>query len=335
MSTEYIEPTFTNDTTQPKPTHRLRNFFVVVLLALFATAAYLVWLEKPPATFPTNTDISIAPGTSVKGIAEQLKREHIVKSSWLLYAIIVLKHEPSDLKASTYRFETPVGARAVALQLTKGDFANDLITFTHVEGESVADIAARASSTLTNFDTETFITLGTPFEGTLFPDTYHIPKDFTARELLALMQKTYEDNILPLRTQLAESTLTEREVITIASILEREANSPESMKMVAGILHNRLNEGMYLQVDASLEYSLHKTLQELTAADLEIDSPYNTYTNPGLPPTPIGNPGLTAIKAVLEPIPSDYYFYITDSDGNFHYAKTFDEHKVNVARYLK
>jgi len=124
-------------------------------------------------------------------------------------------------------------------------------------------------------------------------------------------------------------------VINMASLLEREANTEESMKMVSGILQNRLAEGMRLQADASLEYVLNRPLGTLTAEDLEIDSPYNTYRYDGLPPTPIGNPGLTSIMAVLEPTPSDYFYYLTDEDGEFHYAKTFDEHRANIKRYLR
>ena len=92
---------------------------------------------------------------------------------------------------------------------------------------------------------------------------------------------------------------------------------------------------MALQTDASIEYVLDKPLNELVPSDLEIDSPYNTYQNPGLPPTPIGNPGLEAIKAVLYPTPSKYLFYITGNDGNFYYAKNFDQHRLNIARYLR
>jgi len=139
----------------------------------------------------------------------------------------------------------------------------------------------------------------------------------------------------PLRDQIASSSLTEEQVIIMASVIEREANSPESMGYVAGILQNRLAIGMYLQVDASIEYILNKTLAELVPEDLKIDSPYNTYTNPGLPPTPIGNPGMTSILAVLNPTPSNYLFYITGNDGTFYYARTFDEHRVNIARYLR
>jgi UPF0755 protein len=133
----------------------------------------------------------------------------------------------------------------------------------------------------------------------------------------------------------SKSPLSRDEVIVLASILEREANNERSMKMVSGILQNRIAADMPLQADASIEYVLSKPLKELTPNDLKIDSPYNTYLNKGLPPTPIGNPGLQAIEAVLSPQESQYFFYISDNDGNFHYARTYAEHLKNIDTYLR
>ena len=186
-----------------------------------------------------------------------------------------------------------------------------------------------------NFNKETFLSLAVPLEGKLYPDTYFIPEEFTAEQLVDLMVQTFNEQTAPLQEKIAQSALTETEILTLASILEREANSPESMKLVSGILQGRMSAGMPLQADASVEYILDKPLKELTPDDLKVDSPYNTYLNRGLPPTPIGNPGIEAINAVLEPTPSDFVFYITDNDGVFHYAKTYDEHLDNIDRYLR
>jgi len=143
-----------------------------------------------------------------------------------------------------------------------------------------------------------------------------------------------------LQSQIAQSEFTEAEILILASILEREANSPESMGIVSGILQNRLAINMPLQADATIEYVLETPLGELPpgqlAAELrELDSPYNSYLNLGLPPTPIGNPGLTAIKAVLNPVETDYFYYVTDADGAFYYAETYDQHLQNIERYLR
>ena len=149
------------------------------------------------------------------------------------------------------------------------------------------------------------------------------------------MLQTFTEKTTSIQSKIDTHPLGAKGVLILASILEREANSPESMKMVSGILQGRMEAGMPLQADASVEYILDKPLKELTADDLKIDSPYNTYTNRGLPPTPIGNPGLDAIRAVLDPTVTDYVYYITDTDGNFHYARTYNEHLDNVELYLR
>jgi UPF0755 protein len=321
-----------------EPTKSSRKIIIislVVLLALLSVALYVAALTKPPADFPINTPIEILPGTGVSAITKQLKTSGVVKSDLLLYLVLLAKYEPENVKASTYYFESPLTVIGVAEALVRGDFDSDLVSFIHIEGERVSHVALNAALQLTDFDANTFTQLASTSEGKLFPETYRIPKDYTEVELYNLMLSTYEKNIAPLREQFKLVDLREDEVIILASIIEREANSVESMKMVSGILQNRLRIGMGLQVDASMEYVLDKPLSELTAADLKMDSPYNTYLYRGLTPTAIGNPGLDAIKAVLEPTPSEFMFYITGDDGNFYYAEDFEGHKKNIARYLK
>ncbi len=329
------------DTYRVYPTKPRRGFrtwlLLLVALAGITASGFLAvdFLAQAPADFPTGEAIIIPSGSGVKAAAALLEEKHVVQSRFLLYAVLYWYHDPKALKASTYRFTEPQDVYAIARKLITGDFVSNLIHFTHREGERATEIAANAKVVLSNFDSETFLKLAVPQEGKLFPDTYLVPPDFSATDLVKTMTDAYEKNVAPLSTQIAAGTLTENEVIILASIIEREANSPESMNMVSGVLQNRLKIGMALQTDASIEYILNKPLKDLTTKDLEVDSPYNTYAHKELPPTPIGNPGLTAIKAVLEPTKSDYLYYITDSDGNFHYAKTFEEHKANVARYLK
>lgn len=307
----------------------------ILLIALMSVAVYVRALALAPTDFPVGTTIEIEPGTSISAITKQLAEGHVVKSALLLYVVLLTNYEPENVKAGAYHFDTALSVFDVAATLVAGDFDANLISFTHIEGERASHIAENAAQELTNFSAEKFMLLASTSEGKLFPETYRIPKDFSEQELLDLMLETYEKNIAPLRNDFKLVDLSENEVVILASVIEREANSVESMKMVSGILQNRLRIGMGLQVDASMEYILDKPLKELTADDLKMDSPYNTYIYRGLPPTAIGNPGLDALKAVLQPTPSAYMFYITGDDGTFHYAKTFDEHKVNVARYLQ
>jgi len=304
--------------------------FILGCIYWYATA-----LNQTPKDFPIDKAVTIERGTSVKDISEILQAEGIVKSSALLYYALIFLHEPTDVKASTYVFDEPLTTTGIAELLTKGDFDTDLIRFTHIEGERATQVAKRAAAILPNFNYDAFLVSAEPFEGKLFPETYFIPADFTEAKLLTLMTDTFAQKTEFLTDKINENSLTLDEIIILASIIEREANTLESKKLVSGILLNRLESNMPLQADASIEYVLDKPLSELTAEDLKVDSPYNTYINSGLPPTPIGNPGLEAIEAVLDPTESDYIFYITDNDGEFHYSKNYNEHLKNIEKYLR
>jgi UPF0755 protein len=297
-------------------------------------------LNLPTADFPVNEPVSIAPGTPVRTITQQLEAQGVVKSQQLLYYVLVFLHEPADLKASTYMFDEPLDTLAVAKRLTEGDFDTDLIRFTHIEGETAAALAERASAVLPEFDKAVFAAEANQYEGWLYPETYFVPATFTATQLIALMRETYKETTEPLREQITANALTEQQVLILASILEREANSPESMSIVSGILQNRLAIEMPLQADATIEYVLETPLGELPPGQLatelrELDSPYNTYLYVGLPPTPIGNPGLDAINAVLNPTETEYFYYVTGNDGEFYYSQTYDQHLQNIERYLR
>lgn len=197
------------------------------------------------------------------------------------------------------------------------------------EGYSNAKIIAELKTlNLVNFDLQEFERLAKPFEGYLFPDTYYLDDTITPVDLIATMRanfKTKTDNITP--------PLTNDEII-LASIIEREVNNPTDRRMVADILQRRLAEGMRLQVDATLNYYLNKTSDELTLGDLETEHPYNTYTNSGLPPSPIANPGLESLQAVRNPIKNEYWYYLSDNDGKTYYARSLEDHVEN-RRFLE
>lgn len=332
-------PNYTENGTRTSPLRRFvrRGFYALLALAAIVglLTALLQYLVTPPDTFPTGKELTIADGMTTVDITDLLYAEGYIRSPFTLYAVLVLLHDPRELKASTYIFSQPLSAFELAERLMLGDYGNDLVRFVHYEGESRRQIAQRASEVLREFDADTFMKLTEGKEGRLFPDTYLLPKVYTAEALAKLLLETYENRVGPLRPAMLDHSLTEDQIIILASILEREANSPQSKGIVSGILQRRLEMGMPLQVDASMEYVLDKPLNELTASDLDTDSPYNTYLNEGLPPTAIGNPGLTAIQAVLEPIDSTYLFYLTGKDGNFYYANTYAQHLRNIDAYLR
>lgn len=304
----------------------------VSIVFVFSTYAFLM---NPPYDFPENSTISIPLGSSAGDIADLLATENYVRSSTLLYVTLLLNYDTSMIHAGRYEFTKPISTSEIARHLVETGPVEDLISITFPEGIPVAEIARIAEASLPQFSVTTFLSIAREKEGYLFPDTYFVPDTFTTEQLYDLMTSTAESKFANLSVAIQRHPLTEYEIITLASIIEREANSPESMRLVSSVLQNRLKAGMPLQADASIEYALDKPLRELVPEDLEIESPYNTYLNIGLPPTPIGNPGLTAIAAVLNPADSEYFYYITDNDGVFHYAETYEKHRYNIAEYLR
>jgi UPF0755 protein len=307
----------------------------ILILGIVCTILFVFSLNKAPKNTLMPISFTVEKGDPVQEIAAALEQQSLIKSKTLLYLIISTQFDAKNIKASTYVFEKPLSTYEIATRLMTGDFDSELVRFTHVEGERATAIAKNAKKILPQFDESRFLAVAIPAEGKLYPETYFVPKEFTAEELFSLLTTTYDQETAFLAKAFATSTLSERDVLILASILEREANSTTSMAMVSGILRNRLNIDMPLQADASIEYVLDKPLQELTPEDLKMDSPYNTYLNRGLPPTPIGNPGIDAITAALLPTPSDYFYYITDTTGVFHYAKTYAKHLDNIERYLR
>lgn len=317
-----------------------RPFWWRTISALFAAAALLVfftlwWLTRPPLGFPTDRAVLISRGLSAASISELLKQENLVRSETVAYLVLVWWHDPNTIQAGSYSFSEPLSVLGIANRITESATSGNLVVLTLPEGFTNKEFAELAVKVLPNFNKEEFLSLTVGKEGWLFPDTYYLPADFTAVELSQLLQKTFTEKLASREEAINKHRLGKAGVINLASLVEREANTEESMRLVSGILQKRLEESMRLQADASLEYVLGHPLSELDNEDLELDTPYNTYLYDGLPPTPIGNPGLSSIDAVLNPATSDYFYYLTDNDGTFHFAKTFDEHRANIAKYLQ
>jgi UPF0755 protein len=150
-----------------------------------------------------------------------------------------------------------------------------------------------------------------------------------------MMREQFEEAVKPLVQEFATSTRSMKDIITMASIIEKEAGNKTDRRIISGILWKRIDEGMHLQVDVPFYYVMDIAEGGPTLKDLATESPYNTYINKGLPPGPITNPGLDSIRAALNPTPSEYYFYLADSNGVTHYAKTHDGHLANRVKYLQ
>jgi len=324
----------------------------VLIASLFASLAgllligYLVWFA--PANFHgSDKNISIARGKTLSQIATDLHTDGLVRSSFglrLAWRITGV----SDVKAGSYALSPKMDAWDIAHILGAGETINFNVTFP--EGYTVAQIAASLQSKGVITDAAAFANLtknypaqsgllsqlpaGVGLEGYLFPDTYNFFPATPSASIIDEMLGNFVTRITPLQDQVASSGMTLSQVVTLASLVEKEAKSDADRKLVAGVLENRLNQNMRLDVDATTRYATGNFDKPLTSDQLASTSPYNTRNHNGLPPGPICNPGLAAIQAVLSPTKNDYLYYLTGSDGVTHYAKTLDEHNQNKAKYL-
>lgn len=308
-------------------------FLVCAILVLFfiGASAVIRTLNTAPSTFPIHTSITIEDGLSIRAISNSLEQSGVIRSSLYLYYVLQKHYTDRYVQAGTYQFDEPLTTRDIAEALTTGTHLSPLLSVTLPEGFRASEILTYLPQSFALSSTTTLESQ----EGYLFPDTYFVATDATLDDLVVLLQDTFNTKLLPYASLISESGFTQKEVIILASIIEREAKDEKSMKLVSGILQNRLKIDMPLQVDATFDYILGKSSHELSMDDLAIDSPFNTYTHAGLPPAPISNPGLASIEAVLFPTETDYLYYLTAQDGTFHYANDFEGHKLNKERYLR
>lgn len=301
------------------------------LLAGLALVGLLTAYTQPgPAATPTRVVIESA--TTVQGIAAQLERNGVVADRRILHWGWRLFDGGSALQAGEYRFAAGVSPAEAAAKLAQGDTVVHRLTVPGGLTSKAIVERLRAEPALTGDITQM------PPEGRLLPDTYHFDRGDRRQQLLARMRRAmmaYLDRAMPDR--LTDLPLDGRdEVLTLASIVEREAANRAEQPLVAGVFMNRLRSGMRLQADATVIYALtqgQKRLgRALTRADWRVESPYNTYRHAGLPPGPIAHPSRSSIQAVIHPAETDYRYFVAASNGRHLFARTLEEHNRNIQR---
>lgn len=307
---------------------------VIVMVTMVSIGSFLI-VGTTPAEFVPGTVVVIPKGSNTKEAAALLESAHIIRSASVLEFILGTIYHGAPIIAGDFQFDKKTDVLGVADRLTGGTFGAGAAKIIIPEGSSVADIARTLSTKIPTFNTDEFVARAKPLEGFLFPATYPVFKTTEPSVFVKTLQSEYEKRVTPLRPEIKTSGHTEKQIIIMASILEKEARNAEEAKTISGILWKRIKNGQALQVDAPFLYVLNKTSAQLTVTDLKKDGPYNTYTRPGLPAGPIGNPGLAMIDAAIHPIASSYNFYLHGIDGQIHYAKTYAEHLANKAKYLK
>lgn len=334
-------------------------FAVVILLSFFSYALFAP-LELPPKT----TSVEIKKGAGVEEIAVLLEEKHLIRSRWLFLLWALASRDAQRMQEGSYQFSGNIGIPALMRRLAAGELSQNERAITVPEGWGIDDIGTYLEKQNIVTKTEFFKSVGVPrsfanqtasaqklrerfsflqelpvganFEGYFFPDTYRIFRDASAEEIATKMLANFERKIgLDLREEIHRQKRTLLEVITAASLVEREIPNEADRAVVSGILWKRLAIGMGLQVDATIIYITGKRSTKISSEELGIDSPYNTYKYRGLPLGPIANPGLSAIRAAVFPKPSPYLYYLSSPDGKTIFSKTLEEHNEAKAKYLK
>jgi UPF0755 protein len=308
---------------------------VVVSLLVGGVGLLALVLIAPPREIPEGVIIVVTSGASVPEIVEQLSREHLVRQPELLRSILRLRGSGGSVQSGAYRFDRPENLFTIAYRLESGDYNLPPARITFIEGMTVRDYAPDVAAAMPGITAEDFITSATQYEGYLFPDTYVFVPGADVATVITALRDNFERKMEPLLPQIARSGRSLSDVITLASLVEKEARTTENRRLVAGVLFNRLAKDMPLQVDAVFGYIFNRDTYSPSFKDLKVDSPYNTYLYRGLPPGPICNPGLDSIEAVLNPTPSKYLYYLTDRNGVMRYAITYQEHLANQKKYLR
>jgi UPF0755 protein len=305
--------------------------FVVLLGIIFCT---FVYSALPPQDFPEKAIVNIKPSTGLSAISKSLLDKRIIKSEFLFKSVTVLMGAYKKTQAGEYLFNEPESVVRIAYRISKGIHGLSKIKVSIYEGADTIAMGKIIKQSIPEFDDKTFVAEAKQYEGYLFPDTYFFYPNVSPEEVVEVLSKNFEDKVVFEDEVIEQTGHSLEDIIKMASIVEREATGFEDKKIIAGILWKRIEKGMPLQVDPPFYYILRKDSSSITLKDLKIDSPYNLYKYKGLPPTPISNPGLDAIRATIDPIKTNYYFFLSGQDGKMHYAPTYDGHLINKAKYL-
>ncbi|NDC39272.1 MAG: endolytic transglycosylase MltG [Proteobacteria bacterium] len=330
----------------------IRVILVLLFPALAAFATYL--FLKREFYLPANPSdasrklVEIEPNKSFKEICAKLHDAAVVRSCWSLGLIARLSKLDTEIRSGEYDLAATMTPREILEKLAKGDVFKRLVLVK--EGESIWQIGEKVEKAglvkaeelnKALVDKQLLAKAGIlapSFEGYLFPDTYNFSRPIKPEQIIwrMLEQGESEDNWSKKFSQQAdELQLSRHEILTLASIVEKESGSVDEQPLISSVFHNRLKQGMKLQSDPTVIYGIANFNGDLTREDLLTPSAYNTYTNVGLPPGPIANPGLSAIRAALFPAQSTFLFFVADGKGKHLFANTLQEHNENVRKYQK
>ena len=321
---------------------------VITICVMFSTTLlfYLCYVNSPvdTGTEKRKVDVKIARGSSFSAVADVLEGSDLIKHKRLFYFLAVLKGAPKQIRAGEYELDSSMTPGEMLDKLLKGDIKGYSIPVP--EGFNVCQIASRLSRwklvnkekfTKLAFDKEFLSSLNIPgssVEGYLFPDTYKLTRSMREKEIIKFMVRRFRQKVTPeMMQRAAKLGFTLEEILTLASIIEKEGGVKEEKPSIAAVFYNRLKKGMKLQSDPTVIYGIENFDGNLTRKHLMKITRYNTYRIKGLPPGPICNPGIDSIIAALYPAPVNYLFFVSKNDGSHHFSNNLASHNKAVIKY--
>jgi UPF0755 protein len=317
----------------------MKKLIIVILLLIIVAFGSFLWWNYAISPVDSNnknyTVFVVEKGDGIRSISTRLKEKGFINSPVAFFLLVKQSGLDKKIQAGNFRLSQSMTLPEIAQNLTHG---TEDIQATFPEGLRAAEIAQILREKIPSYDS-TWFNILVVNEGYLFPDTYRIPKDANIQAVIKQMKGNFDHKYSEINT--ANSKLNKSQIVILASLIEREAITNVEKPIIAGILINRLNAGIALQVDATIQYAKGKnpvtkkwwepvTIEEYKS----VVSNYNTYLFTGLPPGPISNPGLEALRASANPAATNYLYYLHDKHGQIHYAEAIKEHEVNIQKYL-
>ena len=336
------------------PKHAVPALILTLVLVVVVVGGAAWWFKRLidipfPEILETPQFFEVEKGQGVGQIAARLEAAGLIYSARLFRLYLHWQGPSFRLQAGEYRFDRPTNLTQVADKLHRGDVYLHKITI--AEGLTLSETAERFATRNFGIHDRLLELMGRPetisaidpeahnLEGYLFPETYLLEKGTTEEVIVESMVQQFVKNWSLERWHRARQLgLSVRQVVTLASLIEKETNQPDERRLISSVFHNRLHRNMTLDCDPTVIYAVRLVKEYdgiLHRSDLQLDSPYNTYLYPGLPPGPIANPGLAAIDAALDPAPTDYLYFVSANDGSHVFSRNYRDHERAVVRYQR
>ena len=332
-----------SDFSKKKAAVLFAGLFILIVAVL--AIGFGLYLARPARVGGAEQVVILREGMSLREVSDSLEKRGIIRDKTIFMLWARLRGYSRMIKAGEYRLSSNMSPIRIISMLTRGEIITYSVTVP--EGFSVKQIGGLlAEKELV--DEQEFLSLtrnrdvlrsygvtGQSLEGYLYPDTYQFGKGLSPRSIIDAMIKRFREVVMPYRERMEQTGMTLGEILTLASIVEKETGSAAERPIIASVFLNRLKKGMRLESDPTVIYGIKDFTGNLTREDLLKPTPYNTYVARGLPPGPIANPGLESIKAVIFPARTDYLYFVSKNDGSHHFSTNLRDHNRAVSLYQK